>query len=212
MRPRAAPEASAPPHGVSTMARPASRRRRGRDDDAGDDGERPGRRGRGSAAPAANPMTIVMGGVVALLVIGVAIAMMGGEKEPPKKIEPLGPATPAPVAPPSGSKKEPPKPLTPEEIKEVEEVFAGAAEEMAEFRRFVKAGWALKNGGDNDGANDEWVQAKKRYQKALGIANEVMEDEDRFPLERQQLHMKRFLDRMGDWAKEMSDVPKVNVK
>ena len=92
---------------------------------------------------------------------------------------------------------------------EIEAAFRKAQPHIDEFRKHVKAGWEKKKVEDNDGANECWIDAKKEFQKATQIVNELLEDEDRFPTERPGVD--RFLERLGTWQREMADLPKVNM-
>lgn len=194
------------------MARPSARRK-GRREEPEEETRGRGRGSRGGSRKAGpNPATMIMGGVVAvLLLVAVVVLMNQGDDKPKTETVPLGPAPTEKAAAPKGPTKEPPKPLTASEIKEVDELFDAAEVEMREFRTLVKKGWTLKNDEDDEeGANDAWVEAKKHYKSALRMVNEVMEDEDRFPEERQKAFMGRWLERLGGWSKEASDVPKVH--
>lgn len=191
------------------MARPASRSRRGRDED-----EAPGRSGKYAPPPRSGPpaMILLLGGalVVVAAIVGIALATSGKKPPPPppapaplpppKKVEPPKPAAPERV---------PPKPLTVEEKEFLEGLFREAQPHIDEFRKQAKAGWVLKGKEDNDGANDAWIDAKHAFQKAVQIVSEGLEDEERFPPDRPGLD--RFNGKLAAWQKEMSELPKVNV-
>jgi len=193
------------------MARPASRSRRGRDDDDEDSG----RRGRSSAPrPPSGPPPIVLLGGVAIVIVAIILGIAMGK--PKKPIEPpKQAAAPKPLkvetseTKPIGPVKPLPKPLTETEKTFINDLFKKAEPHMADFRRHAKAGWDLKNKEDNEGANEEWIDAKHDFQKAVQIVSEALEDVDRFPEERPG--MKSFNDRLGQWQKEFSALPKVNV-
>jgi hypothetical protein len=148
-----------------------------------------------------------MGGVVLVLVAVVAVvAATGGEEKKEKKERVILNEKPEDKTDvPTG-----PMPLTAEERAEVERLFADAQPHMDAFRGQAAKGWRKKEAGDNKAANDCWVIAKKEFQAAIGIVSEVMEDEDRFPFERQEKYMRRYLDKMNGWQKEWSGIPKVN--
>jgi len=192
------------------MARPPSRSRRGRDDD-----EDSGRRGRGPAPrKASGPPPIVLLAGVAIIVVAIVlgVAMGKGKKpiEPPKVI-----AAPKPVvvdegpAKPVGPVKIPPKPLTETEKAYINDLFKKADPFIESFRKHAKAGWDLKKKEDNDGANEEWIDAKHDYQKAVQIVSEALEDAERFPEERPG--MSTFNTKLSAWTHEFSQLPKVNV-
>ena len=191
------------------MARPASRSRRGRDED-----EDTGRRGRSSAPrkPSGPPMGIILGGAGILLVAVIAAFAMGKPKKPiappppPVALKPK--VEEAPVARPVGPVKAPPKPLTDQERTYINGLFTKADPHIKKFRDHAKAGWDLKNKGDNDGANEEWIDAKHEYQKAVAIVSEALEDAERFPEERPG--MPEFNGRLAGWNKEFAALPKVN--
>lgn len=192
------------------MARPASRARRDRDDD-----EDTGRRGRGPAPrkPSGPPPMVVLGGigiVVTAVILGFA---MGGPKkkvEVPKPVVALKPVKVEPVeVKPTGPVKTPPKPLTEQEKSYISDLFRKAEPHILSFRTHAKAGWALKDKEDNDAANEEWIDAKHDFQKAVQIVSEALEDAERFPDERPG--MRAFNDRLAGWTKEFSELPKVNV-
>jgi hypothetical protein len=156
---------------------------------------------------------MVMAGVIGVLVLIAGVVMFNRKEAPKPAPSPLGPATQEEPAPKAPKGKEPPKPLTAEETKEVDALFDTAGEEMEKFRACAAKGWALKKDEDDEeGANEQWVQAKKHYMTALRTVNEVMEDEDRFPEERQQMYMKRWIERLGGWSKEASNIGKVHSK
>lgn len=193
------------------MARPSTRARRGRDDDDEDSG----RRGRGPAPRRSSgpPPIVLVGGigiVVAAVVLGFA---MGGPKKPvevPKPVVVPKPVKAEPVAQkPAGPVKVPPKPLTEQERAYIEDLFRKADPHIQAFRKHAKAGWDLKNKEDNAGANEEWIDAKHDFTKAVQIVSEALEDVDRFPEERPG--MKSFNERLGAWQKEWAALPKVNV-
>jgi hypothetical protein len=189
------------------MARPVSRRRREEEEEEDDRGARGRRRG---AAPAkGSNTTVVMGAVVGVLALVAIIAVAAGGKEKPRPAPAplLGPPVEAPKAPP-GSTEEPPKPLTAAEKDEIESAFREAEPHMEEFRAFRKEGFSKKEAGDNDGANESWLKAKKAYRAALGVVNEVMEDEDRFPMKRQEAFMKSWISKLSGWTHEFASVPK----
>jgi hypothetical protein len=193
------------------MARPASRTRRGRDEEDEDSG----RRGRGPAPrkPSGPPPVVLLGGV-AIVVVAVILGVAMGK--PKKPIEPPKPALvqkPVKVETtgekPLGPAKNLPKPLTETEKAFINDLFKKADPHIQSFRAHAKAGWDLKKKEDNDGANEEWIDAKHDFQKAVGIVSEALEDADRFPEERPG--MKAFNDRLGAWQKEFAALPKVNV-
>ena len=192
------------------MARPASRARRGRDEE-----EDTGRRGRGPAPrKASGPPPIVLVGGIGIVVVAVILGFaMGGPKkqvEVPKPVVAAKPLKPEPVVEkPTGPVKVPPKPLTEQEKTYIEGLFKKADPHIQAFRKHAKAGWDLKNKEDNLGANEEWIDAKHEFQKAVVIVSEALEDTDRFPEERSG--MKYFNERLGAWQKEFSALPKVNV-
>ncbi len=192
------------------MARPASRARRGRDED-----EDAGRRGRGPAPrrPSGPPPFVLLGGigfVVAAVILGF---VMGGPKKPvevPKPVVAPKTVKAEPVAAkPLGPVKPAPKPLTDQEKAYIEDLFRKADPHIQAFRKHAKAGWDLKNKEDNVAANEEWIDAKHDFQKAVQIVSEALEDAERFPEERPG--MKYFNERLGAWQKEFSALPKVNV-
>jgi len=193
------------------MARPASRRRRRDEEEEEDEGA--GRRGRRAARPSGpNPVTLVLGGVVLVLIVVAVIMGTSGDKPQPVQDKPaLGPPPPPP--PPTGPVDEPPKPLTAEETAEINRVFEQAQPDVDAFLRLKDEGWKKKNEEeDNDGANDAWVQAEEHYKAAMRIVNEIMEDEDRFPERRQTEFMTRWIDKVATWQKARSSIPKVNFK
>jgi hypothetical protein len=194
------------------MARPAYRNRRGREEEEEDD--RRGR-GRGPAPRKASgpPPAVLFGGlafVAVAIVVGVIAAKSKKAPPPPPPPPPLRVVQKNPEPPKSGPPpKAAPKPLTTEEKAFIEGLFAKAQPHVDLFRKHVKAGWDLKNKGDNDASNEAWIDAKKEFHKALEIVVEVTEDEDRFPAERPGMSF--FNSRVAGWQKELSDLPKVNV-
>jgi hypothetical protein len=192
------------------MARPASRRRREREEE--DDRDR---RGRGPAPrrPSGFPPAVLIAGVALLVGAAVLAIVLSKPKKPiappavtlapkPVKAEPEVVKTATPV-------KAPPKPLTDGEKAYIEGLFTKAKPHIEAFRRHADAGWELKKKEDNDGANEEWIDAKHEYQKAVEIVSEALEDEDRFASERPG--MAAFNGRLATWTKEFSNLPKVNV-
>jgi len=194
------------------MARPVSRARRGRDEDDDDDSRR---RGRGPAPrkPSGPPPIVILGGVAIVIVAVILGVTMGGPKQ--KVAPPPLPVVRAPVkadpveVKPAGPTKVPPKPLTDSETAFIKGLFEKADPHIKDFRKHAKAGWDLKNKEDNEGANEEWIDAKHDFQKAVQIVSEALEDVDRFPEERPG--MRAFNDRLGAWQKEFAALPKVNV-
>ena len=192
------------------MARPAPRGRRVRDED-----EPPSRRGRGTAPRKASgpPMGVLLGcGALVVLAAVVGIVASGKPKEtkpapapvskapPPKEPSPVRPAPP---------EKPPPKPLTADERTYIEGLFRRAQPHIESFRQHAREGWTFKEKGDNDAANEEWIDAKHEFRKAVEIVSEALEDEDRFPSERPG--MDSYNGRLATWTKEMAALPKVNV-
>jgi hypothetical protein len=156
-------------------------------------------------------MILVGGAVLVLCVIVGIAAATSGKKEAPK-VEAPKPPPPPPKAEPVKTglpPVEPPKPLTEEEKKFLEGLFEQAKPHVEEFRKQAKAGWDLKGKGDNDGANECWIDAKHAFQKAVQIVSEGLEDEVRFPSERPGVD--RYNARLAAWQKEMSELPKVNM-
>lgn len=195
------------------MARPPSRSRRpSRYEEEEDDDDRGSRR-RGPPPRKGPPAIMLLGGAVLVViaaVVGVALASPKKKPVEPIKLAPPPPPPkkepPPPAAPPPRPQ---PKPLTVEEKELIEAAFRKAQPHIDEFRKHVKAGWEKKKVEDNEGANDCWIDAKKEFQKATQIVNELLEDEDRFPTERPGVD--RFLERLGTWQREMADLPKVNM-
>jgi hypothetical protein len=194
------------------MARPQPRRRPGRRDEDQDDDR--GRRGRGGPPPKkAPPAILILGGgvlVVVAAIVGVSLATSKKPVvEPIKLAPPPPPPKKEPPPPPAPPPRPQPKPLTVEEKEEIEAAFREAQPHIDQFRKHVKAGWERKKAEDNEGANECWIDAKKEFQKATQIVNALLEDEDRFPLERPGVD--RFSERLGAWQREMADLPKVNM-
>lgn len=196
------------------MARPPSRTRRGRDDEDDEDGGS-GRRGRSPVPrPPSGPPPIVLLGGVAIVIVAVILGIaMGKPKkpiEPPKQNVALKPVKEEPVAAkPIGPVKPLPKPLTETEKAYINDLFKKADPFIESFRKHAKAGWDLKKSEDNDGANEEWIDAKHDYQKAVQIVSEALEDAERFPEERPG--MSSFNAKLAVWNHEFSQLPKVNV-
>jgi hypothetical protein len=187
------------------MARPVSRRRREEEEE---EPEGRGRR-RGPQKPAGPNMTVIMGSVVGALVLVLVVVMAMKDKPKPKPAPvPLGKVEEAPPPKPLAPGEEPPKPLTEAEKAEVDQAFRDAEPHMATFRVHYKKGFDLKEAGDNEGANDEWLKAKKAYRAALGIVNEVMEDEERFPQRRQEAFMRSWTEKLSEWSHAAADTPK----
>ena len=190
------------------MARPASRSRRREE-------ALPARRGRGapSRPPQGPPMGIILAGVAGAAVLGIVVYVASKPKpaaapQPaPVALAPVKKAEPPPPPPPP--KKAPPKPLTPEERAYIDGLFRKAEPHVAAFRKHAKAGWDLKGQEDNDGANEEWIDAKHEFQKAVQTVSEALEDEERFPEDRPG--MRAYIDKLVSWQKEYAQLPKVNV-
>ena len=188
------------------MARPASRRQRREEEE-----DPPARGRRGSAPKPGGPNTamIALGGAVLVLAGGIAFLLTDGGKKPKveekpvlaPKAAPLGPATPA---------KAPPPPLTAEERTYIDGLFTRAQPHAEAAARFAREGWEHKGGDDMEAANESWKQAKHELQEAIGIVSEALEDYDRFPQERQDLHMRNYNSRLSGWTKEYSNIPKVD--
>jgi len=143
-------------------------------------------------------------------IVGIAVANSGKKPAPPPIVV-LPPPPPKKVEPPKPAMNvpEPPKPLTLEEKLFLEGLFKEAQPHMDEFRRKAKEGWDLKGKGDNDGANECWIDAKHAFQKAVQIVGSGLEDETRFDPDRPGLD--RFNEKLAAWQKEFSELPKVNV-
>jgi len=157
-------------------------------------------------------MVLAMGGGVLVLAVVLVLVLTKKDAPPPKKPPALGPApalAPGDAGPP---REEPPKPLTPTERAEVDRVFAEASKEIEAMRKFIREGNELKRGEDESGANDKYVESKQRYMAALRTVNEVMEDEARFPMKRQEAFLSDRLREMGGWAKEIAEVGKVHAR
>jgi hypothetical protein len=147
------------------------------------------------------------------VVVGIAVAVLSKKEAPaiqPKAPVALGPKNPEPPATkPSAPAKPEAKPLSDSEKEYIEGLFRKAQPHIDAFRKHAKAGWVHKEKEANDAANEEWIDAKHEFQKALEIVNEALEDLDRFPDERPG--MRTFNDRLAGWQKEMMALPKVNV-
>jgi hypothetical protein len=197
------------------MARARARSRRSRDED--DEDDRSSRRGgRSSGRKSGPPPAILAAGVGLVVVAGIVawIASSGGkpkEKEPVKALAPAPPPKAPEPAKPVLPVKVPPKPLTPEERAYIDGLFQKAEPHFKAFEAKVKEGWALKEKGDNDGSNAAWVTAKDEAHIAIQIVVEAIEDEDRFPPDRQDAYMGSWVSRLARWQKALADVPKVNV-
>jgi hypothetical protein len=156
----------------------------------------------------------VLFGGLAFVVVAVVVAIVAAKSNKPAPPPPPPPVAKvvekAPEPPKAGPPPKPaPKPLTPEEKTYIEGLFAKAQPHVDLFRRNAKKGWDLKNQGDNDAANEAWIDAKHEFQKAMEFVVEVTEDEDRFPAERPG--MSWFNGKVAQWQKELSEIPKVNV-
>lgn len=196
------------------MARPGSRSRRVREEEEEYEDDRRGGRTSARRPPAVPPLAIA--GLALLAAGGVALLLAGGEKKKAPKPKALAPAPPPkaaePPPPPPPPAKIPPKPLTPEERAWIESLFQKAEPHVVTFRAKAKEGWALKEKGDNEGANDAWVKAKEEAHLAIAIVGEALEDYDKFPPDRQEVHMQFWNGRLSSWQKEMGNLPKVHVE
>ena len=203
------------------MARPGSRGRREREEERParrrdrEDDRSNGRRGREPEPrrPGGPHLGLLLGGVAAVVVAAVIGLLAAGGKRPPAPAPlPVVVAPPKEDLPPPKPGPQPkpaPKPLTADEKAYIEDLFKKAQAHIDAFRQHAKAGWAHKEKEENETANEEWIDAKHEFQKALGIVNEAMEDEERFPSERPG--MDSFNLRLAAWQKEMQQLPKVNV-
>jgi len=134
---------------------------------------------------------------------GVAVAIMAGGKEPAPKPapKPLAPVVePEPVEAPKPAAKAPPPPLTEKEKAYVQGLFDQAEPHMKKFYEYADKGWALDDEAERNAA---WKVAKEEAHKAIQIVVEAMEDFDRFPMERQTAHMRRWNDRLTGWQKDL---------
>ncbi len=197
------------------MARPGSRSRRTRE---GEDSEESRRGGRSSSRRSSGPPPAVLAvGILGVLAVaGLALLVFGGRKKEPEKPKALAPLPPPkepePPPKPLPPAKIPPRPLTPEERAWVDGLFKKAEPHVALFKSKSKEGWALKEKGDNEGANGAWVKAKDECHLAIGIVSEALEDYDKFSPDRQEAHMQGYVARLSAWQKELAQLPKVHVE